>query len=139
MQPVAVFDTNVLLSALGWRGNPYQCLELARAGKVAGVTCREILDELDEKLRARLGYTPVQATEAVVGVLVFMRVVRIAGKLKVVACDADDDKVIECAVVGGASHVVTGDRRHLIPLGTYQGIAIVTPADFLALVQRQER
>jgi predicted nucleic acid-binding protein len=36
--------------------------------------------------------------------------------------------------VGGATHIVTGDRRHLLPLGSYQGIAIVSAADFLALV-----
>jgi predicted nucleic acid-binding protein len=45
-----------------------------------------------------------------------------------------DHKVLECAVVGGATHIVTGDRRHLLPLGSYQGIAIVSAADFLALV-----
>ena len=44
------------------------------------------------------------------------------------------NKVVECAVVGQATHIVTGDRRHLLPLGSYQGIAIVTAADFLTLV-----
>jgi uncharacterized protein len=34
-------------------------------------------------------------------------------------------------MLGGATHVVTGDRRHLLPLGAFQGIAIVTAADFL--------
>jgi hypothetical protein len=48
--------------------------------------------------------------------------------------DPDDHKVLECAVVGGATHIVTGDRRHLLSLGSYQGIAIVSAADFLALV-----
>lgn len=43
MRLVAVFDTNVLLSGVAWKGKPYQCLELARAGAVEGVTCREIL------------------------------------------------------------------------------------------------
>ena len=45
-----------------------------------------------------------------------------------------DDKVLECAVVGGATHIVMGDRRHLLSLGSYQGIPIVSAADFLALV-----
>jgi uncharacterized protein len=38
-----VFDTNILLSGLGWKGKPFQCVELARAGVVDGVTCRELL------------------------------------------------------------------------------------------------
>jgi hypothetical protein len=33
MRQVAVFDTNILFSATAWKGNPYQCVELARAGK----------------------------------------------------------------------------------------------------------
>ena len=139
MRPVAVYDTNVLLSALGWRGCPYQCLEYARHGSVEGVTCREILAELDGKLRTKFGFSSSQATEAVVGFLSFLRVVKITGRLKVVIADPDDDKILECAVVGGASHVVTGDRRHLLPLGAYQGISIVTPAEFVALVANLSR
>jgi uncharacterized protein len=42
-------------------------------------------------------------------------------------------KVPECATLGSATHVVTGDRRHLLPLATDQGIAIITAADFLAI------
>ena len=29
MQPVVVYDTNILFSATGWRGSPFRCLELA--------------------------------------------------------------------------------------------------------------
>jgi len=47
-----------------------------------------------------------------------------------------DDKIVECAVVGGATHIVTGDRRHLLRMGSYQGIAIISPADFLKLLSQ---
>ena len=60
--------------------------------------------------------------------------VPIANTLDVVNADPDDNKVVECAVVGDATHIVTGDRRHLLPLGSYQGISIVSATDFLALV-----
>ena len=30
MQPIAVCETNILLSGLGWKGTPYRCIELAR-------------------------------------------------------------------------------------------------------------
>ncbi len=41
MRFVAVFDTNILLSGIGWNGNPFRCLELARSGTVEVVTCQE--------------------------------------------------------------------------------------------------
>ena len=48
-----------------------------------------------------------------------------------------DNKVVECAVAAGATHLVTGDRRHLLPLKSYQGIQILSPAEFVALVPRE--
>ena len=133
MPALAVFDTNVLFSAVGWQGTPYQCLELARAGTVGAATCQELLDELSEKLQTKLLFTQDQAFQTVVDLLTFLQVVPISGQLKVVASDPDDDKAIECAVVAGATHLVTGDRRHLLPIRRYQGIQLVTPAEFLAV------
>ena len=49
-----------------------------------------------------------------------------ASVARVVANDADDDHVIAAAVSARAELIVTGDRRHLLPIGTDQGIAIVT-------------
>ncbi len=133
MPLVAVFDTNVLLSSVGWRGRPFQCVELARAGVVEGVICQELLDELVDKLQSKLSFDSEQAMEVVADLLGFLRIVPISGLLKVVAADPDDDKVVECAVVAKATHIVTGDRRHLIPLGNFRGIPIVSLAEFLAL------
>jgi putative PIN family toxin of toxin-antitoxin system len=134
MRPIAVFDTNILFSGIGWKGKPYECLELARAGKIEGVTCRELLDELSAKLQSKLSFTAEQAVETVADLLTFLRIVPITGQLKAVPADPNDDKVLECATQAGATHIVTGDRRHLLPLGTFQGIPIVTAADFLKLV-----
>ncbi len=131
MRPVAVFDTNVLFSGVAWRGKPFQCLELARASVVDGVTCRELLDELAEKLQSKLSFGAEQRLQTVAHLLTFLRIVPITGRVKAVPRDPDDDKVLECAVVAGATHIVTGDRRHLLPLGRFRGIPIVSAADFL--------
>lgn len=124
----------VLLSGIGWKGKPFQCLELARSGTVEGVICQEIADELAEKLQQKLSLSSEEISETLADLLSFLRLVTIAGQLKVLAVDPDDDMVLECAVVGNATHIVTGDKRHLLPLGTYQGIRIVSPAEFLQLV-----
>jgi putative PIN family toxin of toxin-antitoxin system len=130
-----VFDTNILISALlSLRGNPFRCLALAKIGTVQSVTCQEILHEFQEKLQGKFAYTPQRARAAADEVRKFSQLVKITNTLKVVSADPDDDKIVECAVVGRASHIVTGDRRHLLPLGGYQGISIVSATDFLALV-----
>jgi len=131
VRKVAVFDTNILFSAIGWQGKPFQCVELARTGLVDAASCREILDELAAKLQTKLAFSAQQAVDAVADLLGFLRLVTITGSLRVVVADPDDDKVLQCAVAAAATHIVTGDRRHLLPLASYQGIPIVTAAEFL--------
>jgi predicted nucleic acid-binding protein len=101
---------------------------------IESVTCQEILDEFEEKLRVKLGYAPERARTAVDEVRDFSRLVAITNTLRVVPADPDDNKVVECAIVGNATHIVTGDRRHLLPMCSYQNIEIVTASDFLASV-----
>jgi len=127
-----VYDTNILFSGTGWRGSPYSCLQLARRGEVTLLTCREILAELHAKLQTKRGMTPSQATRVVAEILSFSRLVKIPNTLKVVRDDPDDDKVLECAVVGGAKHIVSGDH-HLLELGGYQEIKIIRAAELLDL------
>ncbi|MBI2877397.1 MAG: putative toxin-antitoxin system toxin component, PIN family [Candidatus Tectomicrobia bacterium] len=134
MRRIVVFDTSTLFSGVGWRGNPYRCVELARAGVVEGVTCQELLNELTEKLQVKLNFSAAQVTDTVADLPGFLQVVTITNTLKFVVADPDDDKVLECAVVGGASHIITSDRHHLLPLGSYQGISIISAAQFLTLV-----
>lgn len=134
MLAVVVFDTNVLLSAIGWKGSPYHCIDLARQGRVKGLICPEILDELTEKLEQKLKFTPIQVIETIADLLSFLRLITIANTLNFLTTDPNDNMVLECAVVGNATHIVTGDKRHLLPLGSYQGIAIVSARDFLTLV-----
>jgi predicted nucleic acid-binding protein len=47
--------------------------------------------------------------------------------------DPDDDMVIECAVVGKATHIITGDK-HLLTFSKYQDIHILKAAAFLELL-----
>ena len=54
--------------------------------------------------------------------------------LEVIEDDPDDNRVLECAVAGGASYVVSGND-HLIKLKAYKEIVILRPAEFLTLLR----
>ena len=131
MQPIVVYDTNILISGMVWGGVPYDCIKLAMTDNVEGVTCSEIIDEFVEKLTIKLDYSQSRISRIVTRLLDFLRMVKITNELEGITEDPDDDKVIECAVVSGATHIVTGDKKHLLPLQNYQGIRIVTAANFL--------
>lgn len=46
------------------------------------------------------------------------------------ADDPDDNRVLECAVEAKSDFIVTEDKD-LMRLGSYQGIPIIGPSDFL--------
>ncbi|MCY7320979.1 MAG: putative toxin-antitoxin system toxin component, PIN family [Phormidesmis sp. CAN_BIN36] len=136
MQYVAVFDTNILLSALlSSNGNPFRCVALAKIRQVESVTCQEILDEFAEKLLLKFKFSDEMTQSAVDEVRNFSRLIKISATLKAVPADSDDDMVVECAVVGGATHIVTGDQ-HLLTLKAYESIAIVKATEFVALLSQ---
>jgi len=134
MRYVAVFDTNILLSALlSTNGNPFRCLALARIGQVESVTCQEILDEFAEKLLLKFRFSEDMVQTAVNEIRGFSHLAEISGMLKAVPADSDDDMVVECAVVGNTTHIVTGDK-HLLALRSYQSIVIVNASEFVSLL-----
>lgn len=128
---VVVFDTNVLFSGLRWKGPPYQLLQHAREGRIRIVTCAQLLDELVEILVRKVDYTEAEANERIQEDLGFLNIIDVPGRIHGLSPDPDDDIVLECAVAAEASYIVTGDKRHLLSLQSYQGIPIVSPAAFL--------
>ena len=130
-----VFDTNVLISGLIWKGKPYQCLLLARSQVVQSVYCSPILGELSEKPRTKFKYSENHIHAVVAEIRRYAERIEIAGNLKVIQADPDDDKFIECAVLGKAEFIISSDH-HLLDLGEYQNIKILSPAEFLARFTR---
>jgi len=56
-----------------------------------------------------------------------------------VSPDDSDNRYIECAVAGQADILVTGDKKHLLPIGEYEGVQILSPAGFLAMLKMGNR
>src|SRR5438067_2016243 len=131
MRTQAVFDTNILVSGISWSGNPRRSIQLARNSIITGLTCTEILAECVKVLTSKLDFSDDEALSTIIDFLAILQIVSIPHQLKVISADPADDKVLECAVVGRATHIITGDKKHLLPLKNYQGIQIVTAEEFL--------
>jgi uncharacterized protein len=56
--------------------------------------------------------------------------------LRAVPNDPKDDPIIATAVAEKADYLVTGDQAHLLPLGQYDGIRIVSPREFRDFLNR---
>ena len=131
-----VLDTNVLVSATLSEGPPYQILELAEDGTITSVTSPGIIEETRDVLtRDRLPFTNGQVDDFVEKVLSVSRVVAPETDLQVIEDDPDDDKIVECAVAADADYIISGDS-HLLSLEEYDGIPVLSPADFLDQIDR---
>lgn len=125
-----VFDTNIYISAFITPGGRGEAAFLrAIKGEVALFTSVPILTEMARKLREKFGWDDEHVTVAVRHVAAAARVVKPAEKLAILA-DEPDNRILECAREAEAALIVTGDR-HLLTLGEYEGIGMVTLAEFL--------
>jgi putative PIN family toxin of toxin-antitoxin system len=141
----AVLDANVVVSALIRPEGPCGRIldRVARRAGVRAVVSPSILDEyrrsLDyPKVRRRLRLPPAEVSAWVDALALVADVVPDERAVVVVASDPDDDKYFSAALEGRAKHVVSGDR-HLLDIGAYEGVRVVTPRDFLDLLERSDR
>ncbi len=125
-----VFDTNVYVSAFVIPGSRSDlAFRLALRGAFELVVSREILAELRGKLTSKFGLEETEldrVERTILGVAVLVEPEVKLGVLR----DEPDNRILECAVVAGASAIVTGDR-HLLRLRTYEGIGIMTVSELL--------
>jgi putative PIN family toxin of toxin-antitoxin system len=111
-------------------------LDLARTGNIELFTSPALLLELEEvlfrdKFSRRLKAADVSPEDLVLGYAALARVISPSPIGPAVKADPDDDEVLACAVAVHADAVISGDR-HLLNLGEFQAIPVLTPARFLA-------
>ena len=127
-----VADTNVLVSAFLFPGGPPEAFyRLALERRVELITSRPLLAELGRVLTDKFGWDPARAEEAVEQTIRLATVVEPKSTLDEIAADPADNRVLEAAAEAEADAIVSGDR-HLLALASWQGIAIRSPATFLA-------
>ena len=135
----AVLDSSVLISAfLTPRGT---CAELLRAGGRGAFVLYlspELLADMaspllrERKLQARYNYDQARVAMFRRHLAALAQSVTDLPELSgAVPLDPKDDVIIATAVKARADYLVTGDCRHLLALGEYEGIRVVTPRQFL--------
>ena len=140
----AVLDSNVAVSAfLSPGGAPHRILEALEGGAFTMVTSEALHGELEEvlarpRLRQRSARNEVELQDFLVGLRDRATIVTPSFKLVVIDRDPSDNAVIEAAIEGEADFIVSGDA-HLLELGSYEGILIVTPATFLAILAAEKK
>jgi putative PIN family toxin of toxin-antitoxin system len=137
----AVLDSSVLVSAfLTPNGTSAKLFPLARSGRFIICLSRELIAEtirilVEKRLRLanRYRYDADRIQRFERHLMALAEVVGELPKLRVVPVDPADDKIVATAVAAGADFLVAGDR-HLLALGQYGAIRILTPRQFLDML-----
>lgn len=135
-----VLDSSVWIPALLSSGNSSRILDLAAEGAFDLYLCPSIRAEVLEVLslpKFALG----RAEIALLAVNLDDLAIRVEPQTHVsgVSPDPNDDHVLACSLAARAHYLVTNDKRHLLPLGEFQGARIVTPSAFLKAWEKQAR
>jgi putative PIN family toxin of toxin-antitoxin system len=130
-------DSNIYISALNFGGTPDKVLDLAREGRIELAISDAILDEVGRVLSDKFGWAQDSVDMARTQICGFAERVAPDRVIEAVADDPTDNRILECAVVGGSAFLVTGDK-HLLKLGQFETSVIVTPAGFLEIMAQAE-
>ncbi len=128
-------DSNIYISALNFGGIPDKILDLARDGWIELAVSGAILDEVVRVLQDKFGWSQDAVGMARIQICGFAELVTPDRAIEVVKDDPTDNRILECAAMGGSAFLVTGDR-HLLKLGRFEGTLIVAPSVFLEIMAK---
>ena len=129
-----VIDTNAVASAIFFGGKPKEVIDSVMKNQIDAYASAEILEEytetveyLKEKFPGKKPKVPLIDIEAK------CRVINVSIRIDVCR-DPDDNKFIECAVDSKCYYIISGDKD-LLTVKEYDGIEIVTVAEFLEILR----
>lgn len=136
---IVVLDTNVIVSAmLSSEGSPAEIIRRWEAEEFEVVTSPPLISEFERVINYPRVRKYIRLSDEEIDTLkkrlkAVATLVEPQFILEIVEKDPADDRVLECAVAGGAAFIISGNT-HLLELGEHQQIVILEPTAFLAML-----
>lgn len=130
-----VADTNVLISALIWKGKLEKFSDLVNNRQVILCFSPETLAELQRVLTyehiARKIHEDQIDPESIIDQLIAKSLIVYPKRaVQIITADPSDNRFLECALKARAKAIISGDN-HLLQIKEFGRIPILTPAQFL--------
>jgi len=134
---IIVCDTNILISATHFPGrSPDEVINLVREGSIELAISPEILSEFERVLKKKFGASKEEIKETTGSIKEMAVIVKPTEKINLIKQDPTDNKILECALKAKADYIISGDTKHLQPLKEFQGIPVLSPAQFLTVISK---
>lgn len=131
-----VLDTNILVSALVYGGNPRKILRLVIKKRISGIVSLFILWELNEILTKKFAFNSAMLKLAETKIKKKFALVNPSQSVNVLI-DDPDNRILEAALEGGCQYIVTGDKE-LLRLKVLRDIKIITASEFLKVWEQSK-
>ena len=95
---------------------------------------KPILDEIEGVLKGKFQWPPSRTRQALTAISEFAKELKATERVAAVEKDEPDNRVLECALAAKATIIVSGDS-HLLELGSFQRIRILSPRAFLDAIE----
>ncbi|MBS3908749.1 MAG: putative toxin-antitoxin system toxin component, PIN family [Actinobacteria bacterium] len=132
----ACIDTNVFVSGtISSSGAPFEILEAWRDREFILLASDEIIAEISKvlnypKIKKTFSLTDEEIEKDLLLLGKYSQITPGELRLDIITEDPSDNIFLACAVEGKADFIISGDN-HLLQVGTYQRIQIITPREFV--------
>lgn len=137
---LVVLDTNIIISGLySKRGASYQLLKAAISGDLPCAISPLIALEYEGKIHDKieegfLGISKGNCGRILDALFAMAKVVWEPFQVRPILSDPSDDKILECAISGNCTHIITFNTKHFPKVVTkLYGIQPMSPRKFLKL------
>ena len=134
-----VADTNIYISAILFGGRPAEIRQLARDGEIELLVSEHILAEIADVLKIKFGWSDRQIAAVLDELREISVLITPAKTLSIIKECVEDNRILECAVEGSAEYIVSGDKRHILPLGRYKDITILSASKFINTIHEDNQ
>ena len=109
-------------------------MELFIKGEIEVYISPFILKELERILRKKFEWNEKQLQKILDKIKKKAVIVQAETKISIIKAKEDDNRILECGVDGKVQYIISGDKRHILPLKNFRGIKILSPSEFLGLL-----
>lgn len=128
-----VLDSNVYVSALGFGGKPKDIVLMGLNNFFRIVISEFIINEVTDICTKKIGLSKSELDVFFEELVSCSDLIKPAIRINIAKHKADNI-IIAAAVDSGSDYVVTGDKAHLLPIGDYRDVRIVTVKQFIDVI-----
>jgi len=127
-----VLDTNIYLSGLIFpKSKPALIILLAKQKQFSIYISQFILDEIRRNLLVKFNCKDANIQFIINDIIQYAKIITPSKRVKLITQKKDDNLILDCAIAAQGDFLITGDKKHILPLKKIGRTKIVSAAEFL--------